>query len=115
MISRLPQGFSARCLRFTNAVAAARAGLASGWRAPPLPGRASNPLGRFERFQVHRSPDASGSHVRRRFYELAVGDRLTVLIGGKLQAMAQKLDDAGLDRRLGKDGDDGFRKPSSPV
>ena len=38
MISRLPQGFSARCLRFTNAVAAARAGLASGWRAPPLPG-----------------------------------------------------------------------------
>ena len=38
MISRLPQGFSARCLRFTNAVAAARARLASGWRAPPLPG-----------------------------------------------------------------------------
>ena len=38
MISRLPQGFSARCLRFTNAVAVAHAKLASGWRAPPLPG-----------------------------------------------------------------------------
>ena len=38
MISRLPQGFSTRCLRFTSAVAAAHARLASGWRAPPLPG-----------------------------------------------------------------------------
>ena len=38
MISRLPQGFSTRCLRFTNAVAGAHARLASGWRAPPLPG-----------------------------------------------------------------------------
>jgi hypothetical protein len=37
MISRLPQGFSTRCLRFTNAVAVAHARLASGWRAPPLP------------------------------------------------------------------------------
>ena len=42
-------------------------------------GRASNPLGRFERFQVtsillsRAYPDASWSHVRRRFYELAVG------------------------------------------
>jgi hypothetical protein len=38
MISRLTQGFSTRCLRFTNAVAVAHARLASGWRAPPLPG-----------------------------------------------------------------------------
>jgi hypothetical protein len=38
MISRLPQGFSARCLRFTSGVAATHARLASGWRAPPLPG-----------------------------------------------------------------------------
>ena len=29
--------------------------------------------------------------------------------------MAQKMDDAGLDRRLGKDGDDGFRKALEPV
>ena len=42
-------------------------------------GRASNPLGRFERFQVtsillsRAYPDASWAHVRRRFYELAVG------------------------------------------
>lgn len=31
MISRLPQGFSTRCLRFARDVAAARARLASGW------------------------------------------------------------------------------------
>ena len=33
-----PQSFSTRCLRFTTAVAGAHARLASGWRAPPLPG-----------------------------------------------------------------------------
>ena len=37
-ISRLTQGFSIRCLRFTSDVAATRAKLASGWRAAPLPG-----------------------------------------------------------------------------
>jgi hypothetical protein len=31
-------GFSIRCLRFTRGVAAPHARLASGWRAPPLPG-----------------------------------------------------------------------------
>ena len=75
MISRLPQGFSARCLRFTNAVAAARAGLASGWRAPPLPGGRRTLWVALKGFRSHPSPypDASWSHVRRRFYELAVG------------------------------------------
>ncbi len=34
----LAQGFSIRCLRFTNSVATAHARLASGWRAAPLPG-----------------------------------------------------------------------------
>jgi hypothetical protein len=38
MISGLPQGFSIRCLRFTNGVADAHARLASGWWAAPLPG-----------------------------------------------------------------------------
>src|ERR1700732_4944777 len=38
IISRLTQGFSIRCLRFTSGVAAAHARLASGWRAAPLPG-----------------------------------------------------------------------------
>ena len=38
MISGLPQGFSIRCLRFTNDVAVAHARLASGWRTAPLPG-----------------------------------------------------------------------------
>ena len=38
IVSRLTQGFSIRCLRFTSGVAAAHARLASGWRAAPLPG-----------------------------------------------------------------------------
>ena len=38
MISGLTQGFSTCCLRFTSSVATARARLASGWRAAPLPG-----------------------------------------------------------------------------
>ena len=38
MISGLPQGFSIRCLRFTNDVAVAHARLTSGWRTAPLPG-----------------------------------------------------------------------------
>ena len=38
IISRLTHRFDACCLRFTNAVADAHARLASGWRAPPLPG-----------------------------------------------------------------------------
>jgi hypothetical protein len=38
MISGLPQGFDACCLRFTSGVAATHARLASGWRAAPLPG-----------------------------------------------------------------------------
>jgi hypothetical protein len=38
IISRLTQGFSIRCLRFTSDVAVPRARLASGWRAAPLPG-----------------------------------------------------------------------------
>ena len=37
-ISRLTQGLSIRCLRFTSDVAASHARLASGWRAAPLPG-----------------------------------------------------------------------------
>ena len=38
IISRLTQGFSIRCLRFTSDVAATHARPASGWRAAPLPG-----------------------------------------------------------------------------
>jgi len=38
IISRLTQGLSIRCLRFTSGVTATHARLASGWRAPPLPG-----------------------------------------------------------------------------
>ncbi len=55
IVSRLTQGFSARCLRFTSAVAVAHARLASGRRAPPLlPGRGSNPLGSLQKgFRLH--------------------------------------------------------------
>src|ERR1700704_2839701 len=38
IISRLTQGFSIHCLRFTSDVAVSHARLASGWRAAPLPG-----------------------------------------------------------------------------
>ena len=38
IISRLTQGLSIRCLRFTSGVTATHARLASGWRAAPLPG-----------------------------------------------------------------------------
>ena len=38
IISRLTQGFSICCLRFTSDVAVCHARLASGWRAAPLPG-----------------------------------------------------------------------------
>ena len=44
MISGLTQGFSTCCLRFTSSVATARARLASGWRAAPLPGGTRTPL-----------------------------------------------------------------------
>src|SRR6476660_608336 len=37
-ISRLTQGFSIRCLRFTGDVTVSHARLASGWRSAPLPG-----------------------------------------------------------------------------
>jgi len=43
IISRLTQGFSIRCLRFTSDVAAAHARLASSRRATPLPGGGRTP------------------------------------------------------------------------
>jgi len=73
----LPHGFGTRCLRFTSDVATAHARLASGWRAPPFPGRASNPLGHDERFLTtfillsRTYPDASWAHGRRKFFDLA--------------------------------------------
>ena len=76
MISRLPQGFSARCLRFTNAVAAAHARLASGRRAPPLPGGRRTLWVASKGFRsfilLSRAfPDASWAHARRKFFVLA--------------------------------------------
>ena len=80
MISRLPQGFSARCLRFTSAVAVAHAETRFRLAGSAFAVRASNPLGRDERFQVtsillsRAFPDASWSHVRRRFYDRVVAE-----------------------------------------
>ncbi len=69
-ISRLTQGFSIRCLRFTSDVAAIRARLASGWRAAPLPGgRRTRPMtddpldamkARWNHIQGYPSSSSSG-------------------------------------------------------
>ena len=56
MISRLTHGFSDRCLRFTNAVADARARLASGRRAAPLPGGCRTRWITMKGFRLHPSP-----------------------------------------------------------
>ena len=65
IISRLTQGFSFRCLRFTNDVTAAHARLASGWWAAPLPGGSRTLWAAAKGFRLHPSsfpglsPDAS--------------------------------------------------------
>ena len=56
MISRLTHGFSDRCLRFTNAVADARARLASGRQAVPLPGGCRTRWITMKGFRLHPSP-----------------------------------------------------------
>ncbi len=56
IISRLTQGFSIRCLRFTSDVAVARARLASGWRAAPLPGGGRTLWIATKGFRSHRRP-----------------------------------------------------------
>ncbi|NBB93636.1 MAG: hypothetical protein GVY32_10765, partial [Gammaproteobacteria bacterium] len=77
MISRLTHGFSDRCLRFTNVVTDVRARLASGWRAAPLPDGSRTRWVTMKGFRLHSFPlsraypDASWSHARRRFFELA--------------------------------------------
>ena len=52
IISRLTQGFSIRCLRFTNGVTAAHARTRFRLAGCASTGRGSNPLDRFERFQA---------------------------------------------------------------
>ena len=58
-------------------------------------GRASNPLGRFERFQVtsillsRAYPDASWSHLRRRFYDLVKGGNAPIA-GEALERIAAR-------------------------
>src|SRR5215217_984956 len=78
MISRLPQGFSTRCLRFARDVAAARARLASGWLVG-LCWEGVEPSGSrrkvSERSHVvllsRAYPVASWAHARRQFFVLA--------------------------------------------
>jgi hypothetical protein len=79
MISRLTHGFSDRCLRFASTVADARARLASGWLAAPLPGGGRTRWVTMKGFRLHPSPfpgltltlDFSWAHARRKLYELA--------------------------------------------
>jgi hypothetical protein len=55
MISRLTHGFGTSCLRFTSDVAATRARLASGWRAPLLPGGRRTLWVAVKGFRLHPS------------------------------------------------------------
>ena len=43
------------------------------------------------------------------------GNRLAILVGGEIKAVTQQMDDAGLDRRLGKDREDGLGEVLQPV
>jgi len=54
IISRLTQGFSIRCLRFTSDVAVSHTRLASGWRAAPLPGGGRTLWIASKGFRLHR-------------------------------------------------------------
>ncbi len=68
IVSRLTQGFSIRCLRFTSGVAAAHARFRFRLAGCASTGRGSNPLNRFERFQVSRtSPVARVVYAKRPF------------------------------------------------
>src|SRR3954451_1661149 len=78
MISRLPQGFSTRCLRFARDVAAARARLASGWlvglcrERVELSGSRRKVSERSHVILLSRAyPVASWAHARRQFFVLA--------------------------------------------
>ena len=82
IISRLTQGFSIRCLRFTSDVAAAHARLASGWRAAPLPGGGRTLWIASKGFRLHpillsrTSPVARVVYAKRPFAGPAAGSRL---------------------------------------
>ena len=64
-ISRLTQGFSIRCLRFTSDVAATHARLASGWRAAPLPGGRRTLWTASKGFRSHFRPPFQGLACRK--------------------------------------------------
>src|SRR5208337_3320626 len=65
-ISRLTQGFSIRCLRFTSNVAATHARLASGWRAAPLPGGRRTLWTAAKGFRSHFPPPFQDLPCRKR-------------------------------------------------
>lgn len=69
IISRLTQGFSNRCLRFTSAVASAHARLASGWRAAPLPGGGRTLWIASKGFRLHSILLSRTSPVARAVYD----------------------------------------------
>src|SRR5271166_48186 len=67
-ISRLTQGFSIRCLRFTSDVAATHARLASGWRAAPLPGGRRTLWTAAKGFRSHFPPPFQDLPCRKRTF-----------------------------------------------
>src|SRR3954462_2595841 len=82
MISRLPQGFSTRCLRFARDVAAARARLASGWlvglcrERVELSGSRRKVSGRSHVILLSRAyPVASWGHAERLVHQLIPATR----------------------------------------
>ena len=83
IISRLTQGFSIRCLRFTSDVAAAHARLASGWRAAPLPGGGRTLWIASKGFRLHpillsrTSPVARVVYAKRAVRRAGAGARLS--------------------------------------
>ena len=85
MISRLPQGFGTRCLRFAGGVAVARARLASGWlvglcrERVELSGSRRKVSERSHVVLLSRAyPVASWAHTRRKFFDVHAATGSTV-------------------------------------
>src|SRR6476659_717081 len=96
MISRLPQGFGTRCLRFARGVAAARARLASGWlvglcrERVELSGSRRKVSERSHVILLSRAyPVASWAHVRRKFFDVheATGSPLAIEAVRRIDAL----------------------------
>ena len=91
IISRLTQGFSTRCLRFTRGVAASHARLASGWRAAPLPGGGRTLRVASKGFRLHLHPPFQDLSCRkdRLFQQARTSEVHSVVRGDNRQLVAE--------------------------